>query len=147
MEHYVQDSRVAALKAALLRQNELGHFDMSFWNEPQRHGCGSVCCIGGTIEVMNQGERQGAWKAKEAGEWLGLDRDTAHALFYPPDHMNWASISVQLALDAIDVAVAVSRCDGPDYYRLVDDFWQDNLVANGGEEADLFDSGDSWEDD
>lgn len=45
--------------------------------------CGTVACMGGWCNALDKSKRIEYWDTeKTAGEWLGLEWITAHALFY-----------------------------------------------------------------
>lgn len=49
-------------------------------------GCGTVCCIGGSAQLLATGRVDDSQDGEEeAIAWLGIDFDASRALFYPDD--------------------------------------------------------------
>lgn len=81
-------------------------FNMRWWNEETKlltrnaraqysDGCGTVACIGGTINVL--AGHASSRDSFAAAQWLGVDGDDAIALFYPVDARVWRATRSQAA--------------------------------------------------
>lgn len=85
------------LEAGAPHKNGYG-FNMNTWystdeTDYANNECGTVMCIGGAAQQFFGGPSSFKSDYDEdimsAGELLGLDYDTAHSLFYPPDDKNY----------------------------------------------------------
>jgi hypothetical protein len=78
--------------ADLIEKNERD-FDMSRWGCPWNTGCGSPRCLGGWAvyqarrDFVDKHGKEPPYSnvdmTAEASEWLGVDYDAGHSLFYP----------------------------------------------------------------
>lgn len=88
-----------ALQSGKLEQTPVGvptlpglTFDMSHWK--CRHECGTVCCIGGSAEILS-GLTYGSLN-KIADRNPGLK-----SLFFPREVLSWGSITPEMAAKAV----------------------------------------------
>ncbi len=78
-------------KACTLAQQGQHVFNITSWKI--RYSCGSVGCIGGYMALVSAG----------AFDYMGIDtKHPLHSLFYPPDSLNWSTITPAHAVKAID---------------------------------------------
>lgn len=60
-----------------------GHFNMSFWN--MKHECGTICCIGGTAEIVG----------RIPGSFLHTQDEDLEDLFFPAVDTDFDDITVE----------------------------------------------------
>lgn len=120
------DERVEKLKATIRELDKRELFNMGTWSEVQEtsYGCGTVRCIGGTIQHM-MGFRKNEPSSAYVGSYLNLTELATDALFYPHvDNMRWEDISTEDALKAIDVAVEATKEDPYTASSRIREFWK-----------------------
>jgi hypothetical protein len=92
-----------------LAELDYARFNMNYWRGdpaaypmPDRHTCGTACCIGGWAQKLYLPEYVGE-HVEAAGECIGLTRSQAAALFYPS--------GIDVAYDDITLPHAVAVLD------------------------------------
>lgn len=79
-------------------------FNMAHWAE--KFDCGTVCCIGGLIELITNAHL----RSEVIDGWRGLER-----LFYPPGDMK--NVSISKSLRAIDNYLTIGH---PQWYDVLE---------------------------
>jgi len=81
-------------------------FNMKRWRA--REDCGTVCCIGGTADVMRKARTS---SEERTGKWLGLDALTSNRLFYPYAVRDFSSITPAHAAAVIRNLIKTGEVD------------------------------------
>lgn len=77
------DKLIRALKEEdLVYGGKSVHFNMNMWLE--QLSCGTKACMGGHCEIIMRQEGAQRFFTSDVGEWLGLDENEIHELFF-----NW----------------------------------------------------------
>lgn len=158
--YYVKDvmrlpleERVKILFDALRAQEAAGLFNMEYWNQPARpgnepfrmfrrdrtpHTCGTVACIGGTIELII------SKYTANPPEYLGITSIVADRLFYPTYRIDidWKLIGVEDAIKATELAMQIPKSLSNREARVaMDDIWtkilKDIAIREGVEIKEL----------
>lgn len=99
-------------------------FNMQHWVErlKDNHGnvCGTVMCLGGAIAFMLGEKPYYQFGINSGARWLGVDYDTADALFYPMSidddglatmDIDWNSINTEVAVKLLTTFMETGKVD------------------------------------
>ena len=112
LEHVLLEPGWSAGADPLRPGEPLDRFSMTIWAEHTR--CGTAGCLGGHTLALWPDRRLGIPRMVRAAEQLGLGRDVAEDLFYPPLRVcdpirMYSEIRPDQAADVLDMVLAGVR--------------------------------------